>query len=124
MHKQHGKNIGTLVIQEDIFITFKGGDGRKVGFKRREENVISRMRIGHTGLNHTLSRIGKHPTGKCIHRSQPETVEHVLLRCRKYSTQRDVLFQTLKKATFHDLSLSGLLGRNIRQYVCMRLLRF
>ena len=47
-----------------------------------------------------------------------------LLLCKKYSTQRDVLFQTLKKAKFHDLSLSGLLGRNIRQYVCMRLLRF
>ena len=85
------------------------GDGRKVGFKRREENVISRMRIGHTGLNHTLSIIGKHPTGKCIHCSQPETVEHVLLRCRKSINQRNVLFQTLKKAKYHDFSLSGLL---------------
>lgn len=94
------------------------GDGRKVGFKRREENVISRMRIGHTGLNHTLSRIGKHPTGKCIHCSQPETVEHVLLICGKYSVQRGVFFQTLKRAGFSDLSMSGLLGKTSGNIYC------
>ena len=53
------------------------GGGRKVGFKRRDENIITRFRIGHAVLNYSLHKIGKHPTGKCQYCYQPETVEHV-----------------------------------------------
>jgi len=28
--------------------------------KRRDETIISRLRFGHTGLNSTLFKIGKH----------------------------------------------------------------
>lgn len=38
---------------------------RSAGRNRREERVISRLRVGHTGLNKTLCIIGKHNTGKC-----------------------------------------------------------
>ncbi len=57
------------------------GAGRMVGWKRREENIITRLRIGHTGLSHTLHKIDKNPSGKCKHCSQSETVEHV--HCRE-----------------------------------------
>ena len=87
------------------------GDRRKVGFKRRDESIITRLRIGHTGLNYSLHKIGKHPTGKCQHCYQPETVEHVLVNCSEYNAQRDHLFQTLSKAEHTNFSLSGLLGK-------------
>ena len=46
---------------------------------RREETVITRMRIiGHTGLNKTLFLIGKSGTDKC-ECGKTETVEHVLI---------------------------------------------
>ena len=98
--------------QEYWDISETGRHGRKVGFKRREENIITRLRIGHTGLNHTLHKIGKHPTGNCTHCNQPETVEHVLLHCKKYDTQRKNLSQSLRKAKHHDFSLTGLLGKS------------
>ena len=33
------------------------------GRNRRKEIIITRLRIGHTGLRLTVSKIGKHPTG-------------------------------------------------------------
>ena len=59
----------------------------------------------------TIYKIGKHPTGKCQHCYQPETVEHLLVNCNEYNTQRDHLFQTLSKAEHNNFSLSGLLGK-------------
>ena len=50
----------------------------------REEIILTQFRIGHTGLKHTLSKIGKHPTGLCSQRARPETVQHVLLESSKY----------------------------------------
>lgn len=94
------------------------GAGRMVGWKRREESLITRLRIGHTGLNLSLYKIGKHPTGKCTYCNQPETVEHVLLQCRKYNINREHLFQSLRKAKHHDVSLSGLLGKTAGQMYC------
>ncbi|XP_050975638.1 uridine 5'-monophosphate synthase isoform X1 [Labeo rohita] len=76
----------------------KSVDAGRIGSRnRREENIITRLRIGHTGLNSTLYRIGKHPTGECRHCNQQETVEHVLLQCTKYSNERYRLFQSMKK---------------------------
>lgn len=55
------------------------GDGRKVGLKGREENIITRLRIGHTGLNHTLHKIGKHPTGNCTNCNQKQLNMHYFI---------------------------------------------
>ena len=63
-----------------------------------EEIIITRLRIGHTGLSHTLYKIGKHQTGKCMRGSEPETVEHVLLQCGKYSVERGHLLQSMGRA--------------------------
>lgn len=40
--------------------------------------IISRMRIGHTTLNYSLHKIGKHENGNCDKCGQQETVEHIL----------------------------------------------
>ncbi len=50
--------------------------------------VITRLRIGHTGLNQILHRIDKHPTGLCTHCNKPETVKHVLIDCSRYDEER------------------------------------
>ena len=42
------------------------GDRRKVGFKRRDENIITRLRIGHTGLNYSLHKIVKQASQKLL----------------------------------------------------------
>ncbi len=41
--------------------------------------MISRLRMGHTGLNSTLALMGKHENGMCDECDVSETVEHVLL---------------------------------------------
>lgn len=47
---------------------------------RMEKVVFTRLRTGHTRLNNTLYKIGKHSTGGCDYCSE----EHVLVHCRKY----------------------------------------
>ena len=59
------------------------------GFKRkngREETMLTRMRIGHTGLNTTLFLIGKSGTDGC-ECGKTETVEHVLMECERYTEE-------------------------------------
>ncbi|KAJ8333541.1 hypothetical protein SKAU_G00415490 [Synaphobranchus kaupii] len=64
------------------------GVGGIRGRSPREEKVIARLRIGHTGLNQTLHRIGKHPTRLCTHCNKPETVKHVLVDCNRYEEEK------------------------------------
>ena len=55
------------------------GRGRSRDVSRRGEAVMTRLRIGHSGLNRSLFRIRKHQTGVCDYCGQPETAEHVLI---------------------------------------------
>ncbi len=64
------------------------GRMRMTGRCTKEENIISRLRQGHTRLNKTLHLIGKHPTGLCECGQEEESVEHVLCHCQKYITER------------------------------------
>ncbi len=56
------------------------GKGRVSGWSRAEENMITRLRLGHTRLNNTMHLINKHPTGLCEVCDVNETVEHVILQ--------------------------------------------
>ncbi|CAJ1057684.1 RNA-directed DNA polymerase from mobile element jockey [Xyrichtys novacula] len=73
------------------------GGERVFGRSRKEEVAITRLRLGHTGLNSTQKIISKHPTGKCQSCNVQETVEHVLMECREYEREREVLKNGLKK---------------------------
>ena len=42
-------------------------------------------------MNGNLNRIKKHPNGLCMHCGICETVEHVLLHCRAYNNERQML---------------------------------
>lgn len=65
-----------------------GGSGT-VGRNRREESIMTRLRTGHTGLNSSLA--GKHGDGKSAYCGEEETVDHVLLHCGRYRSERGVL---------------------------------
>lgn len=96
------------------------GIGRTECRSRREESIITRLRIGHTGLNSSLKIIGKHPTGNCQYCSHLETVEHILFQCTKYSQERNQLFQSLRSVNQNNFTMQGLLGKassNIHQFV-------
>lgn len=66
------------------------GQCRRSFRSRRDEDIISRVRFGHTGLNSTPKKMGKHDTGTCDFCGQ-ETFEHVVLECKKYTREREVL---------------------------------
>lgn len=76
------KGRGFYIVNPEV------GQGRLVIRCRREEDIFTRMRIGHTGLNKTLQLIGKHNSGNCEICNVPETVEHVLMMCRKFNKER------------------------------------
>lgn len=89
------------------------GNKRTVAGNRREEAVITRMRIGHTGLNASLYKIGKHPDGKCDYCDKEETVQHVLMECGRYVEERKALLNILKKEG-KTLTLGNLLGDTVK----------
>lgn len=69
------------------------GSVRQVCGKRREGTIISRLHIGHTALNQSLFKIGKHNTGFCSKCGIPETVEHALLKCAHYNEEGSQLIE-------------------------------
>ena len=77
---------------------------------RREETVLTRLRLGHCALSKTLKMIGKHQTGLCEGCQGEESVEHVLLQCRKYRAQREMMRNNLREIGVQEFKLKGLLS--------------
>ncbi len=86
------------------------GKGRICLNNRREDIIITRLRIGHSGLNHSLFIIGKHQTGLCISCSAVETIEHALLHCTVFNKEREVLIRKLKDLGITNFNLSNILS--------------
>ncbi len=82
---ENGNVSGTGKLKEDILyaIQNKVDTLRNCRGTRREEIVMTRLRIGHSILNSTLHIIGKHPTGFCEYCQKLETIEHVVLNFRR-----------------------------------------
>ena len=78
------------------------------GGNRAEQVIISRLRIGHSRLNNTLSIIGKHPTGRCSC-GERETVEHVMVECHGYDREREELYIGLQKARVGEKNLQSII---------------
>ncbi len=72
--------------------------------------MISRLRMGHTGLNSTLALVGKHENGMCDECDVSETVEHVLFESSKYDDQRNSLFSNISN---RPVSVVDLLGKGL-----------
>lgn len=65
---------------------------------RREEDVITRLRFGHTYLNSSLYLMRKHQTGQCEYCGERETVEHIFMQCVKYRRHREELKAYMSKS--------------------------
>uniref|UniRef100_A0A8C2BUC3 Reverse transcriptase domain-containing protein n=1 Tax=Cyprinus carpio TaxID=7962 RepID=A0A8C2BUC3_CYPCA len=72
---------------------------KRTSYTNRQEEVwFNRLRIGHTGLNSNLFIIKKHPSGNCEVCGEREDVEHVLLRCRRFNREREILKRAVNTA--------------------------
>ncbi|KYK58873.1 reverse transcriptase [Drechmeria coniospora] len=61
--------------------------------KRKEANVLAQLRTGMTRLNSYLHKIGVVESDACGCGQAAESVEHFLFRCKKWTTQREVMVQ-------------------------------
>ena len=77
--------------------------------RRKEQVIISRIRIGHTFLNNTLFILGEHQSGLCSCQKL-KTVQHVLMSCRKYDCQRQELLRELQEIGLEEVSLKSILA--------------
>jgi len=103
----------------------KVGNERKRYGNRKKDVIIMRLRIGHTALNYSLYKIGKHDTGKCDKCGELETVQHILLECAAYEWERQQLIayewerqqliQELQWMGIDTISMKVLLGNGSRQ---------
>lgn len=93
----------------------KVGNRRKCKGDNKTEGIITRLRMGHSGLNKTLHLIGKHPTGLCDHCQEEESVEHILCHCPKYITEREILKEEAKEQGQVGINIADMLnGHNNR----------
>lgn len=53
--------------------------------------ILAQLRTGKSRLNSYLGRFGAAPSVECDECGGPETVEHFLIRCRKWTGQRRLL---------------------------------
>ncbi len=93
---------------------YVGNERKRLG-NRKKDVIISRLRIGHTALNHSLYKIGKHESGKCDKCGEFETVMHILFECPAYERERFQLIQELGWLGVDKISLKVLLGNGSTQ---------
>ena len=58
---------------------------------RREEIIITRLRLDHTGLNGTMFIMVKSEVEECRGCGVKENVEHIILHCNMYKTEMEKL---------------------------------
>ncbi len=61
--------------------------------------------------------IGKHQTGLCEECQEEESVEHVILHCRRYQREREIMEDNLKEVGVKKLTLKTTLGMSDRAQV-------
>ena len=60
---------------------------------RRDERLIHRLRIGHTHLTHSFVLKREQPP-QCTHCQVPLTVQHILIDCTHFNSQRVQYFNS------------------------------
>ncbi|KMQ81479.1 hypothetical protein RF55_26204 [Lasius niger] len=66
------------------------------GLKRKEADVLVQLRTGMARINSFLHKIGAIESDTCDCGQAPETVEHFLFRCTKWTTEREVMLRCTK----------------------------
>ncbi len=55
----------------------------------------------------------KHPTGLCEHCGEEESVEHVICVCQKYTNEREIMKNELRKMGVNKLKLKNIVTRGL-----------
>ena len=77
---------------------------------RRDERLIHRLRIGHTHLTHSF-RMKKEQPPQCTHCQVPLTVQHILIDCTYFNTNRVHFFNsTSLQDLFSTVSPHSIIG--------------
>ena len=63
--------------------------------ERKYETLFSQLRLGLTSLNKYLFRIKREESPECDICQQDETVEHYLLKCRRFNAERATMLASL-----------------------------
>ena len=77
---------------------------------RKIETAMSKLRLGHAGLNHHLNKFDMADSPLCDTCREPETITHYLLSCRRYDNQRIRLNQALNRQRIFNPDICTLLG--------------
>jgi ribonuclease HI len=88
--------------------TIKEWPWASIPANRKLETAMTRLRIGHSGLNAHMYRMGMTHTPLCDC-GVPETVEHVLKTCPNYDQQRQALTAAVQQIQ-QPMTLQTLLG--------------
>ena len=79
---------------------------------------MTRLRLGHCALNKTLKIIGKHQSGLCEGcQQEEESVEHIVMSCKGYEMQREVMRIHLRDLGTQDFTLKSMLNMGDRAQV-------
>ncbi len=100
---------------------YVGNETKRYG-NRKKDVIIARLRIGHTALNHSLYKIGKHESGRCDKCGPLETVMHILFESSAYERERVQLMQELGRLGVDNIYLKVLLGNGSRQSIVHEIL--
>ena len=71
---------------------------------------MSRLRMGHAGLNSYMFRFNMSETDECPHCQETESIEHYFFNCPEYEGPRHHLMKELQSLTSAPLSIKTLLG--------------
>lgn len=77
---------------------------------RQIETAMSKLRLGHVGLNEHLNRFNMADSPLCETCRANEDVTHFLLNCRRFNNQRNTLNQALTRLRIRNPDISTLLG--------------
>ena len=81
---------------------------------RRDEVILTRLRLGHCGLNAYRHILDKDVSQLCIHcaTNSSETISHFLLECEGHNDQRQDLREVVISKT-NVFSIRSILGENL-----------
>ena len=100
-HGKHGQSLRSLGIMPD-----KKRLERHQHLPRAISSIITQMRTGKIGLDAYLHSINQAETSQCSCNQGEQTVEHILLRCREWTAEREEMWAGGRPI----LNLKGVIG--------------
>jgi hypothetical protein len=98
---KHGRHLQALCVNLD-----RRALKMYQNLARALSSLITQMRTAKIGLNAYLHRINKADSDQCTCNQGQQTVEHILLRCRKWTVERQDMWVGRRLT----LNLRGLLN--------------